>query len=199
MTSEEYISQVLDHMPRATPRRSQIALELRGHIAERVERGQTVDDVVRQLGDPAALADSYLSAVPLVPASFVRRGAAKIVDLAMFVVCLAPLAYVAWRLLGFFAPVVVLLLGAFAFPIYFVAAEYVTGQTIGKRLLDVRVVRESGARIGLGQSFVRQLPQFLEVFWIDILFALFTDQNQRAFELLSHTRVVMAQSEEAGK
>ncbi len=59
----------------------------------------------------------------------------------------------------------------------------------------MRVVRESGARIGLGQSFVRQLPQFLQVFWIDVMFALFTERRQRAFEVLSHTRVVMAASE----
>ena len=31
---------------------------------------------------------------------------------------------------------------------------------------------------------------FLQVYWIDVLFALFTDKNQRAFELLSKTRVV---------
>jgi len=28
------------------------------------------------------------------------------------------------------------------------------------------------------------------VFWIDVLFALFTERSQRAFELLSKTRVV---------
>ena len=63
----------------------------------------------------------------------------------------------------------------------------------------MRVVRESGARISLGQSLVRQLPQFLQVFWIDVLFALFTEHGQRAFELLSRTRVVMAFPEEAEK
>ena len=62
--------------------------------------------------------------------------------------------------------------------------------TIGKRLLGLCVVRESGARISLGQSFVRQLPLMLEVFWVDVLFALFTERHQRAFELLSKTRVV---------
>ena len=37
---------------------------------------------------------------------------------------------------------------------------------------------------------MRNLPWLLEVWWIDALFALFTDRNQRAFELLSKTRVV---------
>ena len=64
------------------------------------------------------------------------------------------------------------------------------GQTLGKCLMGIRAVRESGARISIGQSIVRQLPIFLEVFAIDALFALFTEKNQRAFELLSKTRVV---------
>ena len=39
---------------------------------------------------------------------------------------------------------------------------------------------------------VRQLPMFLQMYWIDVLFALFTEKCQRAFELLSKTRVVTA-------
>jgi hypothetical protein len=45
-------------------------------------------------------------------------------------------------------------------------------------------VRESGVRITIGQSVVRQLPMFLQLYWIDV--------HQRAFELLSKTRVVEA-------
>ena len=51
-------------------------------------------------------------------------------------------------------------------------------------------MRESGARISAGQAVVRNLPWLLELFWIDALFALFTDKRQRAFEMLSKTRVV---------
>jgi len=43
----------------------------------------------------------------------------------------------------------------------------------------------------LGQSVVRQLPMVLQIYWIDGLFAFFTDKQQRAFELLSKTRVVL--------
>ena len=56
----------------------------------------------------------------------------------------------------------------------------------------IRVVSETGARISLGQAIVRQLPMFLQVYWIDAMFALFTDKSQRAFEMLSKTRVVRA-------
>ena len=68
------------------------------------------------------------------------------------------------------------------------------GQTIGKRIAGLQVVRESGAPIGFGQSIVRLLPVALQIFWIDVLFALFTDKRQRAFEMLSKTRVVRAGS-----
>ena len=57
-------------------------------------------------------------------------------------------------------------------------------------MMGIRVVRESGARIGLGQSFLRQLPFFGGFFFIDALFALFTERRQRAFELLTKTRAV---------
>ena len=51
-------------------------------------------------------------------------------------------------------------------------------------------MRESGARISGGQSLVRQLPLVFSFFFLDVIFALFTDKHQRAFELISKTRVV---------
>lgn len=195
---DDYISRVIDRMPRTTPLRTQIAMELRGHIVERVERGQPLDDVLRQLGDPAALGDSYLAAEPLIPASFWQRGAAKAIDALLFLGVVAPLGWLGWRLVGQFA-IFMLPLLVFAFPAYLVVAEYRFERTVGKHLLGLRVVQESGARISLGQSFVRQLPQLLQVFWIDVLFALFTERSQRAFELLSRTRVVAVRPEEAAR
>ena len=195
---DDYISRVIDRMPRTTPLRTQIAMELRGHIVERVERGQPLDDVLRQLGDPATLGDSYLAAEPLIPASFWQRGAAKAIDALLFLGVVAPLGWLGWRLVGQFA-IFMLPLLVFAFPAYLVVAEYRFERTVGKHLLGLRVVQESGARISLGQSFVRQLPQLLQVFWIDVLFALFTERSQRAFELLSRTRVVAVRPEEAAR
>jgi uncharacterized RDD family membrane protein YckC len=92
----------------------------------------------------------------------------------------------------FFAVPLSLGLGSLLLVAYTITAEYRTGQTIGKRLMHLRVVRESGARISFAQSIVRQLPAFFQVFWIDAMFALFTERHQRAFELLSKTRVVLA-------
>lgn len=194
MTADSYVDRVLDALPRATPRREQIALELRGHIAERQAAGQTEQDVLRQLGDPVQLAESYLTAVPLVSASFLSRAGAKIIDVVAVVACLVPLVALAWMVLppeiGWFALPLGLVAASWSFAVYTIVGERMLGQTLGKYLLGLRVVRESGARIGLGQAIVRQLPMFLEVFGIDVLFALFTERSQRAFELLSKTRVV---------
>jgi uncharacterized RDD family membrane protein YckC len=191
-TMDHYINRVVASMPPGTPLRRQIGMELQGLIADRVDRGEPVDDVLRQLGDPLTLAESYLSAVPLVAGSFQRRAAAKLIDFGLFVALLAPLVWLAWRLENFWLFILLVPSGVVAFAAYIVIAEYRTGQTLGKRLLGLRAVRESGARIGLGQSVVRQLPTALEVFWVDVLFALFTEKSQRAFELLSKTRVVRA-------
>jgi uncharacterized RDD family membrane protein YckC len=197
--ADDYVNRVLDHLPRDTPMRAQIAMELRGNIAERLESGQPVADVLRQLGDPTTLAESYLSAVPLVSASFLQRGVAKLID--VIVVVLTILVFVGlptflvaqrqeWPFLFGLGALAVVLAATFGFGLYTIVAEHRLGFTLGKRALGLRVVRESGAPIGLGQSFVRQLTMFLQVYWIDVLFALFTDKSQRAFELLSKTRVV---------
>jgi uncharacterized RDD family membrane protein YckC len=194
MSAEEtYIGQVIAQLPRAPGLRSQVAMELRSHIAERGEHGSTIDETLRQLGNPITLAESYVQAIPLVPASFWRRGAAKVVDLLAFACVYVP---VAW-LVAQFAPVeVVVIVGIALFAVgctvYLIIAEYQFGETLGKHFLGLRVVRESGTRISLGQSVVRQLPMFLQVGWVDVLFALFTERHQRAFELLSKTRVVHA-------
>ena len=194
ITTDAYVNRVLSALPPATPRREHIAMELRGHISERLDSGQPLQVVLDQLGDPVALAESYLSAVPLVAGSFWVRAAARIIDFALPVGLLAPIVVLIW-FVGppEYAPIwlAAYLLGASALiSIYPIVAEAKYGKTVGKHLLGLRVVSESGARIGTGQAIVRNLPLFLQVFWIDALFALFTDKSQRAFELLSKTRVV---------
>lgn len=192
MTAEEYVDQVVRCLPPPLRLRTPIGMEVRGHIAERVEHGQSIDEAARQLGDPAALAASYVAALTLTPVPFWRRAAAKIIDVLIIVAAMLPLALLVPHVERF-GPFLLFFIIVFASAVFFgylVLAEYLVGQTLGKRLLGMCVVRESGTRIGLGQSIVRQLPWLLEIFWIDALFALFTEKHQRAFELLSKTRVI---------
>lgn len=199
MTTDQYIDAVTSCMPEATPRRAQIAIELRGHIAERVANGTPLDEVLRQLGDPRALAESYLAEVPLTVAPHGRRILAKLVDVVLIVCLFVALVFPAATLTALngeeFVWIVLfisMLIGGVLAALYTVVLEWRYGYTVGKYLCGLVVVRESGARISFGQSVVRQLPAALQVGWVDALFALFTDKRQRAFELLSKTRVVAA-------
>jgi len=192
LTIDQYVAQVVDRMPPTTPQRPQIEAELRSLITERLQAGATLDDVLRQLGEPASLADSYLAEVPLVAAGFWHRGAAKAIDLITLVVAAAVVAGLTALLFHLFVGLLGLMVGltGLSFLFYMAICESRYGQTFGKRVMGLRVVTESGAQISFGQAVVRQLPLLFQVFWIDILFALFTDRKQRAAELLSKTRVI---------
>jgi uncharacterized RDD family membrane protein YckC len=190
MDEQSYIDRVITQLPSGGELRTQVAMELRSHVAERIEHGYTLDQALEQLGDPVALAESYVAAVPLIPASFARRAAAKLLDVIAYVLVCAPIVLLAaWRLQFVFAIWIACILLALG-SLYPLVAEYRYGKTFGKHLLGLRVVRESGTRISFGQSVVRQLPLVFQVFWVDVLFALFTEKHQRAFEMLSKTRVV---------
>jgi len=187
---QAYIERVVNQLPHDRQLRAQVGMELRSHIAERVEHGHSMEEALEQFGDPVVLAESYLTAIPLIAPSFLRRAAARILDVAAVAVVCAPIVWLVARNAVFVVVwmAIALVLSCAAF--YPLIAEYFFGQTLGKHLMGLRVVRESGARISFGQSVVRQLPVFLEIFWIDVLFALFTEKHQRAFEILSKTRVV---------
>lgn len=195
-TEETYVKSVLRHILPG-PVHDQVEAEIRGHIADRVERGGSVDDAIRQLGDPRALAESYLAAVPMRKPPHIRRGLAKIVDLVL-VWAVPSLVFLVWWLTAAHKPVEAVWIGfatAFVVSLAFscwvpILMEYTSGQTFGKRLFGLQVVTEKGARIGIWQAVIRQLPVFLQVFTIDALFGLFTDRRQRAFELLTKTRVI---------
>jgi uncharacterized RDD family membrane protein YckC len=207
MTTDLYVHEVLNRLPYGTPLREQIAAELRATIAERIAHGEPAEAVLRQLGDPGALAESYLSAVPLIAAPIWRRLVAKIVDIALLFFVVAPMLWVIARVVvsrlavdnAPTAPQLLLIVSGLAlivtsilFSFYTAIAEYSFGVTVGKRLMTLQVVRETGARISFGQALVRQLAGFFQVAFVDAMFALFTEKNQRAFELLSKTRVVMS-------
>ena len=201
ITADDFVNRVLSKMPTTTPRREQIAMELRGHISERVNAGEPLDEILEHLGDPVALAESYLSAVPLIAGDWWSRATARLIDFGLPVVALAPVACLIWLATPaeWVPPLlfIYVFVGGATIAIYPMVAEARYGKTLGKHLRGLRVVTESGMRISSGQAIVRNLPWLLEVWWIDALFALFTDRRQRAFELLSKTRVVRSTADQA--
>ena len=198
MSADEYIALVLSRMPRDTPMRSQIAMELRAHIDERVRQGRPLAEVLDQLGDIEKLAESYVAAIPREVVPFGFRMWAKLIDIAIALVpAFAVALLVSPRDTRFF--LVFVCASALSCPLlvlYTIIAEANTDQTVGKRALEICVIRESGTRMSVGQAIVRQLPWLLQIFWIDAFFALFTEHHQRAFELLSKTRVVRVHAPE---
>ena len=96
ITADDFVNRVLSKMPTATPRREQIAMELRGHISERVNAGEPLEEVLEHLGDPVALAESYLSAVPLIAGDCWSRATARLIDFGLPVVLLGPVACLIW-------------------------------------------------------------------------------------------------------
>ena len=68
------------------------------------------------------------------------------------------------------------------------------GQTLGKRLAGIRVVKEDGEAIGPGAALVRNLPAIVSLSWLAYLVALLSmamsDRRQRLFDLLAGTVVV---------
>ena len=167
ITADDFVNRVLSKMPTATPRREQIAMELRGHISERVERGRATGKGLEHLGDPVALAGSVPVGRPpdrrglLVacdrPSDRLRfAGRAARPGGLPDLVCHA--AEREW------VPVLLLIyafVGGATIAIYPMAAEASTGKTLGKLLRGLRVVTESGMRIGTGQAVVRNLPWLL--------------------------------------
>ena len=81
---------------------------------------------------------------------------------------------------------------------YFPLLEARFGKTLGKHLVAIRVIRENGAPIGLGQAFVRRLSFYFEMLVVDALFIPFTDHRQRALDIVAKTIVAREPERRAG-
>src|SRR5262245_40608251 len=147
MTTDDYVNDVLSRMPAHTPRREQIGTELRGHIAERLAQGRTLDDILRDLGDPGTLGDSYLAEVPLALPPHGRRILAKLVDVVLIVFLFAALVLPAAGLTAlkvgeefvWIALCVSFIAAGILASLYTVVLEWRYGYTVGKYLNGLRV------------------------------------------------------------
>ncbi len=202
---DEYVRQVMENVPAASPERSRIQLDLRMHLEETAAAQESMQEAIHRMGDPREVALAYLADVPVLLASVGRRTAAFLIDigLGLLVLCsgaaLVGVSLLTFGLLG--ADEVPLSLGVLVFaPIaiavllmslgYFPVLEWRYGQTLGKWLLGIHVVTENGLRLGMMKAIVRRIPFFLEFFWIDAIVAIFTERKQRAFDLVAGTIVV---------
>ena len=76
---------------------------------------------------------------------------------------------------------------------YYVVAEALTGRTLGKRLVRIRVVDEAGEHLSLGASFVRNVLRVVDglfFYLVGALFAFNSDRGQRLGDRAAGTVVI---------
>jgi uncharacterized RDD family membrane protein YckC len=77
--------------------------------------------------------------------------------------------------------------------LYFPVVESFSGQTLGKKLLKIRVIRIGGGEVTLGDAFMRHLVDFIDLFMfglIGIIVMRNSDKRQRVGDQLAKTIVV---------
>jgi uncharacterized RDD family membrane protein YckC len=202
--AERYVLRVLRHVPAAFPeRRARIADDLRSHLADSVAAGESEAGAVRRMGTPEQTAATFLDGVELVPAPISDRLGAYLFDNALFLApVLAALALLGVRsedgLASASSPAGELAIGvgvaaSIVFSVlYFPFFEARSGQTPGKRLFGIAVVKSSGTAVRLRAAVLRRLPSLFKFALLDALFALFTARRQRAFDIVAGTMVVRA-------
>lgn len=209
---DEYVRQAMENIPPALAERGRIEVDLRAHLEETVAGEGTVQAAIARFGAPAEVARGYLADLPMRPASIGVRVVALGIDVTLGLLLFGILAalYAAYAfalsgpLDGEIQPVVlfgvasnivlIAVVGLIATIsllslLYFPLLEWRFGQTLGKRVMGIHVVADDGTAVGLGQAIVRRIPFFLEFFWIDAIVALFTERQQRAFDLVARTMV----------
>jgi uncharacterized RDD family membrane protein YckC len=76
---------------------------------------------------------------------------------------------------------------------YYVLAEGLYGQTVGKRIVGIRVVDEDGGHVGFGAAVVRNLLRLVDglfFYLVGALFAFTSPRGQRLGDRAAHTVVV---------
>ena len=203
--AERYLHEVLRHVPAAFPeRRARIAADLRSHLAESVAAGESEAGAVRRMGPAEQTAGTFLQGAPLPLASLADRVGAYVLDNVLLAApVLAAVALVGMRDPAFLASLYrpdtlagrimagAILVATFAVSLlYFPLLEARTGQTPGKRLFGIAVVRASGTAVRFGAALLRRVPSLFSFALLDAIFAPFTARRQRAFDIVAGTLVV---------
>jgi len=204
---EEYIAVVMRNIHAPLAERQRIAGDLRAHLEESIQAGDSAKSAIAHMGSPLEVAAEFMSQVRLEYAGFWIRLLAFAVDLALLILSAGILAVVAvwasnrvqpspqgldyvtgalWIALAVscaLSTVGIILL-------YFPILEGRFGWTPGKRLFGLHVLKENGLPIGYKEAFLRRISFYFEVLPVDALFIPFTARRQRAFDIVARTVVV---------
>lgn len=204
---DRYIDDVMRSVFAAAEDRERLEADLRSHFAEAEVAGRAPREVIEGLGTPEEVAAAFNAEREFQYASFWQRLVAFFGDAGLLMLFVLPLLglglmagvvgeepggiAVLWLIPFGLLFLALLGLGIFYFPL--LEAHY--GKTLGKRLMRLRVVRETGSPISLGQAFVRRLSFYFDMLWLDALFVFFTDKNQRALDIVAKTVVAQEPGE----
>jgi uncharacterized RDD family membrane protein YckC len=205
---EEYVSSVLHSVTASPTERRRIEADLRAHLSQAVEDGGSIQDILARMGDPEEVAAAFMAQINLRFAGFWPRLGAFVIDIVLLVFIALIFGGIAFAantvvpphpeslpdyLYGALVLLVLIssaLVGMSAFLLYFPLLEGRFGQTLGKRLLGLRVLKEDGLPIGFREAFIRRLSYYFEFLPIDALFIFFNPKHQRAFDIIARTIVV---------
>jgi len=200
--SERDIQAVMPRVLGSEADRRRRAEDLRAHFQDGQTRGDTTAQIIARLGSPDDVAEAFHLEREMAFAGFWSRLVAFLGDLGLITALTAPLILTGvWTAegltrVGVIRPLALLsalacgLAVAGLFVCYFPLLEARFGKTLGKHLLGLRVVRQTGTPITLGQAFLRRLSLYFELLVPDALFIPFTANRQRALDLLAKTVVV---------
>lgn len=205
--ADRYIEEVMRNVFASPEDRERLEADLRSHFAEAEAEGRSPRGIMEGLGSPEEVAAAFNAEREFRFAGFFQRFFAFIGDAGLLMCLVVPVlalgllagvvgkepagVSIVWLIPFGLLLLAVLGLGIFYFPL--LGAHY--GKTFGKHLMRIRVVREDGSSIGLGQAFVRRLSFYFDMLWVDALFIPFTDRKQRALDIVAKTVV----AQEPGK
>lgn len=206
--ADHYVQDVLHYIHAPFVERQRIEGDLRGHFEEALAAGEPFEKVAARMGAPSEVAAGYMAEIGLSYASFWRRLAAFVIDMILLVILVLPLSLLVVFVFNSLVPEhpqgIEYIVGAFAIfgtvasalvgvgiiVLYFPILEGRFGQTVGKRLLGLRVLKENGLPIGYREAFLRRISYYFEVIVVDALFIPFTPKRQRAFDIVARTVVI---------
>jgi uncharacterized RDD family membrane protein YckC len=204
---EEYIDAVMHNIHAPLAERQRIAGDLRAHLAESIQAGDSPKSAIAHMGSPLEVAAEFMAQVRLGYAGFWIRLLAFAVDLLLIVLCAGTLAVLAIYFSNRVPPspqgldyvtgaVWIILVVSCALSavgtilLYFPILEGRFGWTPGKRLFGLHVLKENGLPIGYKEAFLRRISFYFEVLPVDALFIPFNSRRQRAFDIVARTVVV---------
>jgi len=98
-----------------------------------------------------------------------------------------------------YTAIAVLLIFCVVFVYYILIEIFMDGQTIGKKLLGLRVIRENGAPINLTQSLIRNILKLtVDLMGVGVVMIMFSKKCKRLGDMAASTVVIAVDRRKAG-